>query len=454
MDDATLEELLFPPKSKDHKRPLPDHHHLHRELARKGVTLQLLWKEYIQEHPSGYGYSRFCDLYRSFLKKQKLSMRQRYKAGEKLFVDFAGLSPQIINPDTGEINGVHVFVAVLGASNYTYAEAVLSQDVVNWLSCHVRAFNFFGGVPEIIVPDNLKAAVKKPCRYEPELNPSYQDLAQHYGVAVIPARVRKPRDKAKAETGVQIVERRILAPLRNVIFFSLQELNRAIRKHLDQLNERIMKGYGMSRKNLFESLEKNELQPLPGKEYELAFWKTATVNLDYHVELERHYYSVPYRYVHKAVKIRHTRSVVEIYYKGRRIASHVKKHQVYGHTTIPDHMPKEHQSMLEWTPSRFLRWASKMGPATEKMVDTILKSKKHPEQAYRTCLGLLRLEKDFGANRLENGCARAVHFGLFSRKHVLTILKSNQDHLPLPVQQTLDDFETKHENIRGPEYYQ
>lgn len=453
ISEADLDELLFPKTKDPAKRPGPDPQYLHKELSRKGVTLQLLWKEYIEQHPNGYGYSRFCDIYRDFTKKHKLSMRQHHKAGEKVFVDFAGQTMSITNPDTGEITESQIFVAVLGVSNYMYVEAVSSQDLTNWLSCHVRTFNFYKGVPEIVVPDNLKAAVNKPCRYEPDLNPSYQDLAQHYGVAIIPARVRKPQDKAKAETGVQITERQILAPLRNEIFFSLQELNRTLWKRLADVNKRVMKSYGVSRKELFETLDRPALKPLPLKNYEMAFWKKAKVNLDYHVELGRHYYSVPYRFVHKTVKLRYTRSIVEIYYQGMRVASHRRSQRNYSHTTNPDHMPKEHRSMLDWTPSRFLRWAKNIGPCTENMIRTILESRQHPEQGYRSCLGLLRLEKEYGSGRLENACARALHFGLVSRKHVLSILKTNQDHLPLPVKENPEQYLKDHENLRGSDYY-
>ena len=452
VDDSQLNQLLFSrPTSNKTDRPHADWPYIHQELARKGVTLKLLWQEYRQLHPDGYGYTRFCQLYRSWARKLKVSMRQVHKAGEKTFVDYAGLSMELIDPLTGEVKSAQVFVAVLGASHYIYAEASASQSLTCWLSSHVRAFRYFGGVTEIIVPDNLKSGVAKPCRYEPELNPSYQDLAQHYAVAIIPARVAKPKDKAKVEVAIQLVERWVLAPLRNRTFFSMEELNKAIFEKLEQLNNRPMKALGKSRKELFELLDKPALNPLPKTDYQIALWKKARVNLDYHVELDKHYYSVPFTLVHKPVEMRYTEKIVEVFYQATRVASHLRSYLPHRHTTQTEHMPEAHQKMLEWTPSRFLRWAEKIGPNTKTMIDTILNGRQHPEQGYRSCLGLLRLEKTYGRKRLERACQRALHFGLCSRKHVLSILKNKQDLLDLPQQEQL--ISAPHANIRGAHFY-
>ena len=452
MDESQLNQLLFsraaPNKT---NKPQADWTYIHQELARKGVTLKLLWQEYCRAHPDGYGYTRFCQLYRTWARKLKVSMRQVHKAGEKTFVDYAGLTMEVIDPLTGQVNRAQVFVAALGASHYIYAEATVSQSLTCWLSSHVRAFRYFGGVTEIIVPDNLKSGVSKPCRYEPELNPSYQELAQHYGVAIIPARVAKPKDKAKVEVAIQLVERWVLAPLRNRTFFSIEELNQAIFAKLKELNNRSMKTLDKSRKELFELVDKPALNPLPTTDYQIALWKKTRVNLDYHIELDKHYYSVPFTLVHKVMELRYTEKMVEIFYQSRRVASHLRSYLAHHHTTLPEHMPEAHQKMLEWTPSRFLRWAKKIGPNTRTIIDTILNGRQHPEQGYRSCLGLLRLEKTYGRSRLERACQRALHFGLSSRKHVLSILKSKQDLLDLPQQEEL--IAGPHDNIRGAHFY-
>jgi transposase len=355
MGEDTLYELLFPkaPRSPSSRViPCPDWSWIHTELRKKSVTLRLLWFEYREAHPDGYGYSQFCALYREWSKHLNPSMHLSHKGGEKVFVDYAGQTVPIVDPDSGEVHEAQVFIGVLGASNYTYAEAQESQELVNWIGAHVRMFAFLGGVPEIVVPDNLKAGVKHPSRYEPDLNPTYQDLAEHYGIAVIPARVRKPKDKAKVEVGVQVVERWILARLRNHTFFSLADLNRAIRELLDELNARQMEHLERSRCELFEELDKPALSPLPDQPYEFAEWKKATVNIDYHVEFEKHYYSVPYTLLHKEVWIRATQSTIEIFRNRKRIASHRRAKSPGRHTTVSEHMPPAHQKYLEWTPER------------------------------------------------------------------------------------------------------
>lgn len=453
LDEGALFRLLFPKPSRPRSRgiPRPDWSQIHTELRRKGVTLRLLWVEYREAHPDGYGYSQFCELYRRWAKRLKPSMRLSHKAGEKLFVDYAGQTVPVVNPHSGEVRQAQVFVAVLGASNYTYAEAHWSQDLPNWIGAHVRTFAFLGGVPEIVVPDNLKAGVKHPCRYEPDLNPTYQDLAQHYGTAVIPARVRKPKDKAKVEVGVQVVERWILARLRNRTFFSLTGLNQAICELLDELNTRPMKHLGQSRRELFQTLDQPALKPLPEVPYEFAIWKKARVNIDYHIEFERHYYSVPHTLIHQEVYVRATERTIEIFFKNRRIASHRRMNTPGRHTTLSEHMPPSHQKYQEWSPDRFSRWAQAIGPHTTQLVQALLSSRKHPQQAYRSCLGLLRLASRYGEDRLEAACRRALPAGIHSYKGVKNILDAKLDQLE-PEEAAAVTL-TAHENIRGQTYY-
>jgi transposase len=324
LSGAELEAMLFPPRKPARGReiPLPDWATIHQELRRKSVTLSLLWVEYRQEHPKGYSYSQFCHHYRQWAKQLNPIMRQKHRAGEKLFIDYAGQTVPVIDPGTGEIKPAQIFVAVLGASSYTYAEAHASQTLPNWIGAHVRALDFMGGAPQVLVPDNLKAGVKSPHLYEPDINPTYQEFARHYGVAVVPARSRKPKDKAKVEVGVQVVERWILARLRDRTFFSLAELNQAIRELLIQLNDRPMPHLEQSRRDLFMKLDQPALKPLPKQPYEFARWKKARVNIDYHVEYDKHYYSVPYGLIGKEVEVRATEKTVEIFYRRQRQASH------------------------------------------------------------------------------------------------------------------------------------
>ena len=455
LDDGALERLLFPtqPSRAPTPHPQPDWASIHQELKQKGVTLQLLWQEYQATYPDGLQYSQFCALYRRFARKLDLALRQEHKAGEKLFVDFAGQTVPVVNPATGEERAAHIFVAVLGASNYTYAEATWSEDLPSWILAHVHAFEFLGGVPAMVVPDNLKAAVSKACRYEPDLNPTYQEMATHYGTAILPARVRKPRDKAKVEVGVQIVERWILAVLRKRTFFSLAELNSAMRSLLERLNDRPFKKLPGSRRLLFETLDRPALHPLPQGRYEYAEWKKVRVNIDYHVEVCAHYYSVPYALVHEQLDVRLTDATVEIFDKGKRVASHPRSHQAGRHTTLAEHMPTSHQRYLEWTPSRLIHWAEKMGPATQEVVKSILASRPHPEQGFRACLGILRLGKGYGPDRLEAACVRAIVLKSFSYKSIESILKTGLDRRPLP-SESAEPQTFEHENIRGPHYYQ
>ena len=454
LDEARLERLLFPPPPDlpAQQRGIPDWANIHGELKRPGVTLFLLWQEYRQAYPDGYQYSWFCEHYRAWQGKLDLVMRQDHRAGEKLFVDYAGQTVPVIDQTTGEIRQAQIFVAVLGASNYTYAEATWSQSLPDWIGSHVRTFRFLGGVPELVVPDNLRAGVSKAHRYEPDANPTYQDMASHYGVAILPTRVRKPRDKAKVESGVLVVERWILASLRHRQFFSLTELNAAISDLLGKLNARSFRKLPGCRRDHFEQLDRPALRPLPAEPYVYAEWKKARVHIDYHVAIDGHYYSVPCALVKKEVEVRMTRHTVECFYRGNRVASHRRSDQKGRHTTLTAHMPESHRQAGEWTPERLKRWAAKTGPATEKLIQVVLASRQHPQQAYRSCLGILRLGKAYGDERLEAACRRALILGSCRYKSIESILKLRLDEQPLEGQQELA-LPDAHDNIRGPAYY-
>ena len=454
LDATTLEQRLFPPSPAPGPfTPLtPDWPAVHHELKRKGVTLFLLWQEYKAATPEGFQYSWFCQAYRAWASKLNLVMRQSHRAGEKLFVDYAGQSIPVVNGQTGEVHEAALFIAVLGASNYTYVEATWTQSLLDWIGSHVRAFAALGGVPEIVVPDNLKAAVTRAHRYEPELNRTYADLAHHYGVAVIPARAAKPRDKAKVEVGVQVVERWIVARLRHHTFFALAEVNAAIGELLPALNARPFKKLPGSRQSLFETLDRPALKPLPGQPYEYAEWKLARVNIDYHVEVEGHYYSVPYALVKQQLEVRVSAQVVELFHKGTRVASHLRSRLKGRHSTVAAHMPTAHRHYVAWTPQRLIRWAADSGAATARVVETILASRPHPQQGFRSCLGIMRLGKSYGTERLEAACRRALTISACSYKSIESILKNGLDRTPLPA--TLPaTVPPRHANIRGPEYY-
>jgi transposase len=454
LDDAALERALYPPKPAvpASSRALPAWADVHRELKRKGVTLFLLWEEYKAAHPDGFQYSWFCKSYREWAGKVDLVMRQPHRAGETLFVDYAGQTVPVIDRATGEIREVEIFVAVLGASNYTFAEATWTQALPDWIGSHQRAFAFLGGVPETVVPDNLKTGVIRAHRYEPDLNPTYLEMAAHYGVTVLPTRVAKPRDKAKVEVAVQVVERWILARLRHQTFFSLDALNGAIAALLPELNTRPFKKLPGCRRSLYEQLDRPALGPLPAKPYVFATWKKARVNIDYHIEVERHYYSVPYQLVKTQVEARITGHTVEVLHRGRRVASHRRANQLGGYTTVTDHMPRPHREYAEWTPRRLVEWANKTGPATGQLIGNILARRRHPQQGFRSCLGILRLGKTYGAARLEAACARALTIGAASYKSIESILKHNLDRQPLP-EPTAAPRPLAHDNVRGPKYY-
>ncbi|MBI9045040.1 MAG: IS21 family transposase [Anaerolineaceae bacterium] len=458
MSEAEINAKVFPQKKKNKQRATPDWQKIEKELAKKGVTRMLLWQEYIEENPEGYQYSQFCDLYKQWVKAQdKPEMRHPAKAGERVQVDYTGLTMQIIDPQTGEIHKVEIFVGVIGASGLIYTEAHWKQSLTYWTQAHVRMFNFFGGVPEIIVPDNLKAGVKSPNYYEPDINPTYHELAEHYGVAVIPARVRKPQDKGLVENAVQQVERWVLAPLRNKKFFSLNELNQSIKELLEKLNNRKRSDNGVSRRELFEKLDRAELRTLPDYPFEYSEIKYTKVHIDYHVTFKKHHYSVPFKYCRKKVLIRATEKLIEIYSQDPndkpcqrvRIASHPRIDQ-FGYSTQNIHMPANHRSYLEWSPERFIKWARKYGESTEALISGALESRKHPQQAFRNCLGILNLAKAHGEEYLELACKMALITEIYSYKAIKHILENKKDML---VEEPTEKEPLKHKHVRGNQYY-
>jgi len=458
LSDQELESRLFSNSipAKGNHRPHPDYDYIHNELRsykNVNLTLDLLWREYKEQHSDGYQYSQFCEHYHRWRGKLDYCMRQEHRAGEKVFVDYAkGLS--IVNPLTGELTATHLFVAVWGASNYTYAEASLSQDLSCWIGSHVRALDYFGCVPHVLVPDCLKSGVSEACFYEPEINSTYADFAEHYGIAILPARPKHPRDKAKVETGVLIAKRWILAVLRHRTFTSLAELNAAIRELLEPLNHRLLRKMKKSRKELFETLDHPNALPLLPRAYEYAEWKNATVNIDYHIEIDRHYYSVPFQWIREKLDVRVTASVVEVFRKGERVAAHGRSGIPHKHTTLKEHMPPDHRKYVEWTPSRIIQWAGQTGPATAQLVEKILASRTYPEQGYRSCLEILRLGKNYGRDRLEAAALRALQFNTYSFKSVRSILARGLDRQtnanPTSTHKNGLPF---HDNVRGRNYY-
>ena len=456
LSEEALEQKLFPPPGvlAVPAKTLPDFDYIYRELKthRKfNLTLDLLWQEYKEQYPEGYQYSQFCGLYRRYRGKLDYCMRQDHKGGEKLFVDYAeGLS--LIDAQTSDPIKTQLFVAVWGASNYTFAEATLTQQLPDWIGSHVRALAYFGCAPKIVVPDCLKSAVSRACRYEPELNPTYADMASHYGICVLPARPARPRDKAKVENGVLIAKRWILAVLRQRTFYTLAELNAAISELLQRLNNRPLRKLKQSRQELFALFDRPNTLLLPEKLYEYAEWKIATVNIDYHIEADKHYYSVPFGLLHEKLDIRLTAHTVEALHKGQRVATHVRSFIPHHHTTVKEHMPPAHQNYLEWTPSRIIDWAQKIGPHTAALVQKIIESRTYPEHAYRSCLGILRLEKHYPKERLENGCLRALKYGALSFKALRNILDNGLDRLE-EKNHGANSALPAHDNIRGGQYY-
>lgn len=454
-DEARLEALLFPARTPPARFAEPDYFQVHQELKTKGVTLQLLWAEYVERHgDKAYRYSRFCDHYRHWRDRQRRSMRQVHRAGEKVFIDYCGPTVPVVDRSTGEVRRAQVFVAVLGASSYTFAEATWSQSLPDWIASHQRMLRFFGGVPELLVPDNLKAAVTKADRYTPQINTTYAELAAHYQTAVLPARPYKPKDKAKAEAAVLLVERWILARLRHQTFFSLAELNAAIADLLPALNQRPFQGRIESRQSLFETLDRPALKPLPATPYVYAEWRKARPGIDYHIEIDKRLYSVPHALVGVKLDVRITDTSVEVMHKGQRVALH-PRHGKSRFVTLIEHMPKSHQAHQNWSPGRFLNWASDIGPATRDVVQRQLKNRPHPEHGYRACLGLLSLSRRYSRDRLEQACDRALAIDSASYQSISSILKQGLDQLPLPLtddEPELTDVPT-HTNVRGPHYY-
>lgn len=460
MDERELGRLLFPsqPASSSRRFIEPDFPRIHQELKQKGVAKLLLWEEYRQAHPNdGYSYAQFCHRYNVWQGKQSCSMRQTHHAGEKLFVDYCGPTVPIVNPDTGECSNAQIFVAVLGASNYTFACASKSQKQVDWINAHVKAFDFFGGVPELVVPDNLKSAVLKTHRYEPDINPAYQQMASYYQTAIMPARPYKPKDKSKAEVAVQIVERWILARLRHHTFFTLASLNQAISELLVDLNNRAFKKLPGNRQSLFDRIDRPALKPLPAQAYQYVEIKTARVHIDYHIEYDRHYYSVPHHLIKQQVEVHASSTMVSIYAYGQRVSSHPRRFVQGAHSTLTEHMPQSHRAISEWSPERFLTWAESIGSSTKHVVTTLLYKKRHPEQNYRSVLALLNLAKKYDRQRLEKACARALDINSPTRTSIESILKKGLDKIDSiytrqPQQQTELSLD-HHENIRGDEYY-
>lgn len=434
---------------------MPEWLKLHRELQKnKNVTLALLNQEYLEKNPRGYQYTQFCEHYKRWLGKLSVVMRQVHNAGEKAFVDYCdGL--YLVDEKTGELIKTQLFVGCLGASSYTFAEATLTQTLPDWLSSHVRMYEFFGGVPALTVPDNLKSGVNKPCFYEPGINESYRDLSRHYGTAIIPAHVRKPKHKAKVEANVLVAQRWILACLRNKVFHTIQELNLAIKPLLEKLNNRKMRHFKKSRCELYLELDRPALKALPPTPYEFAQWLTVKVNIDYHIQFDDHFYAVHYTHVHKTLQARATSTVVELFLKGERIASHRRSYLKGKYTTPSEYMPEHHKAMVKWPPSRLIAWAQSLGPSVGLLVEKILSSTKHPEQRYRSALGVIRLGKKYSNERLEIASRRALDLGALSSRFISEMLKNNMDKTIVAhdKDKQLTLSVTEELNMRGSDYY-
>jgi transposase len=456
LDDDALEARLFAPAGgAPGPRPMPDWQKIHLELRRPHVTLMLLWHEYKETFPDGYAYSQFAERYKRWRRHLDVVMRQSHKAGEKLFVDYPGATIPIYDERSGEVVfGAELFVAVLGASSYIYAEATRSQELLHWVTAHVHAFEYMGGCPAVVVCDNLRSGVNRPHRYEPDVNATYSEMAAHYNVAIIPARSYRPRDKAKAESGVLVAERWIIARLRHQRFTSLAEANTEIRRLLEWVNARPFKKLDGSRQILFETIDRPALRPLPPTRYEFATWRKAKLNIDYHIEVraDRHYYSVPYRLVGEVVEVRLSAATVEVYFRHRRVASHVRRYRP-GYTTDPAHMPESHRRHAEWTPSRLVSWAEKSGPSTAQLAEAIMAARPHPEQGFRSCLGIIRLGNRYGTERLEAACSRALAVRSYNYRSVESILRTGLDRKPPPDHGPVRTHPS-HDNLRGPDYYQ
>ena len=454
LDDEALEQKLYPPSKRKVVEDIGelDWVKVNEEMKRKNVTLMLLWNEYRENYPKGIGYSQFCDLYRQWKKQLDVWMHQDHKAGEKMFVDYAGDTIPIYD-EKGGIHKAQIFVAVLGASGYVYAEATMTQSLPDWIESHRRALEFFGGVPELAIPDNIKSCTTLANRYEPELNLTYLDFANHYGMAIMPARVRSPQDKSLAEKGVQIIQYKIVAGLRDLKFFYLAELNDAIIPLLAKINSQQYQKLPYSRLDLFVKLDKPALKPLPSTPYEYAEWSKAKASLNYHIELAEHHYSIPYTFVKKPLDVRSTNRIIEIFNKSKRIAVHERKY-TSGYTTLPEHMPKSHQEYAKYTPEQIIKWAKTIGTATHQLVEKTVATKAHPHLGFRACLGILRLSKSYTEARLEAACSRALKIKAYSYKSIVSILKNNLDQVPVKKSQELTVTKKTHENIRGGDYFE
>lgn len=455
--DAVLEAALYRANGTKtgHRRSVePDWSYVHRELKRKHVTLQILWDEYIERHPDGYRYSRFCDLYRGWAANLPVTMRQNHAAGEKLFVDYAGDTVTVVvDRLKGKTRQAHLFVAVLGASSLSYAEARWSETLPDWLGCHVNALEAFGGAPALLVPDNAKVAVIKACRYDPQVNRTYAGMATHYGSSVLPTRPRRPRDKAKVEAAVRIVERWLLGRLRHRVFHSLAEVNAVIVELLADLNERrVLRGVGRTRRQLFEEIDRPALRPLPAERYIYAEWRIRRAGLDYHVEIDRHYYSVPWRFAREQIETRITATTIELFRKGERIAAHIRSSGNGRHTTVAEHMPSAHRRFADWTIERISREASAIGADAALLCEKILADRPHPEQGFRACLGIIRLAKGFGRERVNAACGRALEIGARTYGSVRSILDNHLDRAAASARHDARE-PINHPNIRGPRYY-
>lgn len=451
-EQELYDKLFLPVETPSEIRPLPDWPYIHKELHKKGMTLQLLWREYREQNKDGYCYSSFCHGYQKYTKTVTPVMRQVHKGGEKAFVDYAGMKVDWLDITSGEIKQAEIFVGALGASQFIFTEATATQQLPDWINSHINMFEFFDGVPEVVVPDNLKSGVTKAHRYDPDINLNYQQLAEYYGVAIVPARINAPRDKAKAENAVSIVERQILAPMRNMTFTSIGEINFHIKQRLMALNNKPFQKMPISRKKLFEEVDKPALKPLPSSRYQYAIWKKAKVNLDYHIVLDDHYYSIPYQYIGKHVYIRATNKLVECFYDNKRIAIHERNYKKYKFTTITEHMPNNHREQADMSVARLKNWASKIGINTVKFVNHMMASRPFPQQAFRACLGLLRLSKRYSEARLEKACQKALLSGANRYQQVEAILKNNLEEVPISTIKTNTTL-IEHKNIRGSDYY-
>jgi len=460
LSDADLEDRLYGEagsKQGHRRRPEPDWAALNRELKRKHVTLQILWDEYIEASPDGYRYSRFCELYRGWEARLPVTMRQTHLGGDKLFVDYAGDTvPVIVDRRTGKTQQAHIFVAVMGGSSLSFAHASWTETLPDWIDAHVQAFAYFGGAPRLLVPDNPKVAVIKACFYDPQVNRTYGEMAAHYDTALLPARPRRPRDKAKVEAAVRIVERWLLGRLRNRRFYSLADLDAAIAELLVWLNEqRVLRYVGRTRRQLFEEIDAPLLKALPAEPYALAEWRVRKVGLDYHVDYDGHFYSVPYRHARASVEVRATLRTIEVFLKGERIAAHLRGSGDGKHTTIADHMPSSHRRYLDWTIERILREAGAIGPSADLLCRMILEARPHPEQGFRSCRGIVRMAKSVGTARLEAACLRALKIGTLNYGAVKSILDNRLDGQPVRRARGAEDdgLPIAHPNIRGSGYY-